>query len=235
MSQAPILRDLAIGAVGSLVAAAVLGGFSLLPLAWSVAAGLLVLLGVESWLLWRHRGRQSSVSGAAIGLMRVNTGHNTAAEDLVSTAVQSFEFWGISGKRTVSNPRVQQAMIRIARNGGAVRFLLLSPVSPNMRLRAADERESADAWINDIRATHSRLQQLAEREQIKIDVRFFDQYPVWRMYILDRRSIYLNWFLPGKQGPESPELLLESVTDGLSSPLLREFDESWKEAKDDPS
>ncbi len=230
-----VVRGIAIGAAGSFAAAALLDGLSLLPPAWSVAAGLLVLVTVEFWLLWRERGHRPDLTGAEIGLMKVNRGPNTAVETVVAPADRSFEFWGISGKRTVSNPRVQEAIIRIARNGGDVRFLLLSPASPNMQVRAEHERESADAWINDIKATHSRLKQLAGREQITIQVEFFDRYPIWRMYILDRRSIYLNWFLPGKQGPESPEVLLESVADGISWPLLREFDECWKEAKDDPS
>jgi hypothetical protein len=224
------VRGLAVAVVGAVVAALILNGFRLVTYPWAITIGIGGLAIVEAFFLWRSRYRKSATT---IGLVNVNIGSNTPIESICEGANHSFYFWGISGKRTASNPRCREAMIRIGRNGGEIRFLLLSPKSSKLVQRAGDEQEGSEAWINDITATRTRLQQLAERETINIQVRYFDRYPVWRMNIIDRRTIYLNWFLPGKQGPESPELKLSVVDDGICWPFLREFDDCWEEAADE--
>jgi hypothetical protein len=77
-----------------------------------------------------------------------------------------------------------------------------------------------------------RLKNFAAREQIAIGIRTFDEVPVWRMLAIDRSVLYVNYFLPDLQGPQSPQLEVLVVEHGLAWPLLRQFEACWRRGTD---
>jgi hypothetical protein len=231
VSDSP-LKEVGIGVGSSLIASALLGGLGVLPPPWAVAVGFaLISLALSVVLIGVSRSKGNG-SREILGLERVQVKSKTPVEVFCGEAHSSFIFWGISSKRTVSNPDLQAAIIRILRSGGDACFLLLDPDSTYVELRARLERESPQAWRNDILGTVTRLQELARRENIEIEIRYYDEMPVWRVMVADRRTALVNYFLPEKQGPQSPQLRITATQDGLLAPLLASFDDVWKRGRD---
>ena len=226
------LTALTLGVAASIIAAAIFAGLQVLPVAWAVVVGLGVAAIAEAYMIFRFsRAPSQEPVGRSIGMMAVTKDKNAPLESIVASASHSVYFWGISGKRTISNPAFREAILRVARGGGDVRFLLASPTSTVLGARAEEEKESVDAWVSDIKGTAERFRQLAQREHVPLHIRFSDEYPIWRMLIIDRRYFYIHWFLPEKQGPQSPELILEYTGDGLARPFLRLFEETWRQCE----
>ena len=223
------LIALALGVIASVIASAIFAGLQVLSVSWAFVIVFGVATIAEAFAIIRIRHiPDSEPPTRAIGIIAVAKNKNVSLEEIIESASHSIYFWGISGKRTISNPAFRESILRVAKSDGDVRFLLTSPSSTVLRLRAQEERESVDAWVKDIEGTAERFRQLAEREQVPLHIRFSAEYPIWRMIIIDRRYLYVHWFLPDKQGPQSPELILEYTGDGLARPLLRLFEETWK-------
>ena len=149
--------------------------------------------------------------------------------DQIDDCNNSFLFLGISSKRTMSTPELQTKLIEIGRKKGEIKILLLNPQSPQLLLRASDEDEVPAAWTFEIQATIDRLKGLATREDIAINIRLYNRYPVWRMTVIDRTKSYIHFFLKGQQGPQS-ELLELTDDNDLFQAFLLEFDQIWDES-----
>lgn len=228
MSRGAHLTALTLGVTASIIASAIFAGLQVLPVTWAIVVALGAATIAEAYTIYRLWHVPIAIPAQAVGITNVTRNKNVPLEEIVDLASHSVYFWGISGKRTISNPAFRETIIRVARSGGDVRFLLASPTSAVLRLRAEEEKESVDAWINDIEGTAERFRQLAEREHVPLHIRFTNEYPVWRMLIMDRKYFYVHWFLPEKQGPQSPELTLEYTADGLARPLMKLFEETWR-------
>jgi len=227
-----LARDAAVGLVSSVLAAWLLATFSVLNLPWALVAGLSLLAMVESYLLFIHRSRLVLDPLNAIGISKIHLYEKISAETAVVNATYSIIFWGISAKRTASSPTVRDAISRVAKTGGEVRFLVMNPNSTFLQERAKEEGESFEAWRNDIVSTIKRLKDLATREGIVIKVRTMDEVPVWRVIIINRSSFYINYYLPSLQGPQSPQLEVTTVEHGLALPYLRQFEACWQRGTD---
>lgn len=162
-----------------------------------------------------------------IGLKDVYTTNKPTLLDYLNETDNSFYFFGISAKRTTSTPELQQKLIELGRKDGDIRFLLFNPNGPNLKRKAQDEGDNWQSWEKEISATIERLKSIAKSNNIKIQIRLYDQFPVWRQVIIDRKKIYLNYFLSGKQGPQSPLLEITSREDSLFWPYYLEFREIW--------
>jgi len=221
-----------VGLLSSVLAAWLLAAFSVLQLPWALVAGLSLLAVIQTSLLVIRRTQPVPWPLQTVGVIRVHASDKINAETAVGGATHSILFWGISAKRTASSPLVRAAIIRVAKAGGEVRFLLLDPNSAFLQQRAGEEGESPEAWRSDIAATIQRLKEFAAREGIAIGIRIADEMPVWRILIIDRLVLYVNYFLPSLQGSQSPQLEVAVIEHGLAWPLLRQFEACWRRAKD---
>ena len=167
-----------------------------------------------------------------VGITHIAVDKKPVLVDFINQCDSSFYFFGISAKRTSSTPELHKKLSEIGRRQGDIRFLLFNPESPELKRKAQDENENWESWKNDIYGTIKRLKSLATRDEIKIQVRLYDQFPIWRMYILDNKRIYLHYFLSEKQGPQSPLLILESNEEALFWPFYLEFIELWDRSKE---
>jgi hypothetical protein len=226
------IESLVFGVVASVVAAALLWVFGALGLAWSAAVGGVLISASTLW--WGYQVRRRTAHDhlrRILGIAMAREGPNEEVEAMFDSARTSIDFWGVSANRTARSPLATAAMKRVGSHGGSVRFLLLVPQCSSVARRAAEEGEDPAAWSGEIRGTVTRLERLAERESIDIQVRYTTEYPIWRMVILDRDRILLNWFLPRRPGHHSPMAVITATEDGLFWPLQRSFEETWNRAE----
>ena len=229
------IESLAFGIGASIAAAALLWTFGALGLAWSAAVGgVLTSATTLCWVyLWKRNVSHDHLP-RLLGITAAHEGPNEGVEAMFDSARTSIDFWGVSANRTARSPLATAALKRVGSHGGSVRFMLLEPRCSSVVRRAAEEGEDPAAWSGEIRGTVTRLKRLAERESIDIQVRYSSEYPIWRMVILDRDRILLNWFLPRRPGHHSPMTVIGATDEGLFWPLQRSFEEAWNRAKPPP-
>jgi len=179
------------------------------------------------WINWKNSLNNKSI-GTDLGLDHVYTNNKPSLDDYVTDISTSFYFWGISAKRTTSNPKLQKKMIEIGHKKGEIKFLLLNPKSEVIGRKAEDENDDAASWRSEISATIQRLKSFSKKHNINIEVRIYNDFPIWRMNIINGKRIYLNYFLSNQQGPESPLLEITPVTNGVFWGYLNEFRETWE-------
>ena len=186
---------------------------------------MLIALSIFLLLQWlRARSKYTE----SLGIVS-EKGSNDAIS-AVSESTSQFYFLGISGSRTVNNVNFELAVVKLARSGANVRFLLLDPSSPLVAKRAGDEGSSAEVWEHDIKATTRRLRDIAIRHSVTIEVKYYDEYPIWRMLVVDRKSIYLNYYLDRKRFTDSPQVIMKKTETGLVNPYVKYFDNLWGSA-----
>lgn len=199
-----------------------------LPLVWTGALTLGVTA-VVVILLLRNRPFPSGDTLRRIGIEDIRLTNPISAASAVAESSQTLLFWGVSGNRTVRDAAVRDAIVRIGHARGSVQFLLLDPNSKWVEKRAALEKQPGESVRADIRSTIGRLQSLAVNENINIEIRLYDEPPVWRILATDGHW-YVHYFLPGKQGPASPQLKVAQSDIGLAHPLREAFSMCWERA-----
>lgn len=221
-------RDLTIAIIGPGLAAW-FGQFQ-----WTVWSGTTLLLSVVTMFLatqlWRMHSRQnkSTVVPSEVGIHEIPNTANNHLELSAKSCTASFYFLGVSSNRTANNNTLLQTLAGLARSGGDVRFLLFDPNSPHFERRARDEGATPEMWAKDIAATVERLSAAAVAHGTRFQIRYYDAYPIWRMIILDRRTIRLNYFLDKRRLTDSPLIELEIGDLHVQQAFLKHFDETWQ-------
>lgn len=195
---------------------------------WKSANFVIVALIAASVFLLIKLLRERSKYAISLGIFSDKGGNN--AISAVSESTAQFYFLGISGNRTVNSSEFEQAVVKLARSGASVKFLLLNPSSPLVARRAGDEGSSADVWEHDIKATSRRLKDIATKNSVTIEVRYYEDYPLWRMLVVDRKIIYLNYYLDRKRFTDSPQVVLKKTETGLINAYVKYFDNLWSSA-----
>jgi hypothetical protein len=196
-----------------------------------ILAGVVIFLAEQLRRAKRSQGVLSAAPQSAAGIREVPGTTGTDLVKLVASCSSSFYFLGVSSNRTANNNVFLQSLVELARRGGDVRFLLFDPHSPHFGRRAADEGVKPDIWAKDIAATVARIESAASTHETTIHVRYYADYPIWRMIAMDRRAVRLNYFLDKRRLTESPTLELESGNDAILQPFLKYFDELWDTAR----
>jgi hypothetical protein len=226
-------REITVSVIGTLVGSLLIWAanrYISLGIAWSICIALAIVLLATIIIAYIRIKRKPSVleSLKFAGISEVNPGPNEEVEGMFNSATYSIDFWGVSANRTARSHSAQEAMRKVADNKGKIRFLLLNPESAYLEQRALDENEAPSSWRNDITSTLRRLKKLKTESDLPIDVRLYDAYPIWRVVIIDNKSLNVHWFLPKKPGHHSPELILLTTRDGLDIPIKRSFEETWR-------
>ncbi len=221
-------KVIALSIPGSLIAGIILNFLSDLSISTIIIILLIILILILFYLLYFSRNNEEK---SEIGINNIYTTKKNSFSKIVENANNSFFFLGISAKRTNSSPIIQKKIIEIGRKNGEIRFLLLDPDSENVKKRADDEKDDYNSWKNEINATITRLKSLEKKHNITIQIRVFDEYPVWRMNIIDSNKIYLNYFLLNKQGAQSPQIELIENDNSIFWPLFNTYNELWKKSK----
>lgn len=230
------IKALTIGITGSLAATiiySVVRGVS--PEVGAIVALSLICVGlVILHFLTQHASPGLPMPNAA-GISDIQSPAGTTAASLMLTAINSVDFWGISARRTFSDPAVKRHLIGLLAKGGTVRVLLLDPDSHYVTLRAAAEHDSPTPWSREINATADRLTAWHDGESwdpTQLKIRFYDAMPIWRALYIDNNRLHLHYFLDAKQGPESPLILVERGQDSIYWAYRSAFEYAWSIARD---
>lgn len=187
---------------------------------------IVVLLGIKIWRLTTAPSPISSVLGVELG----ESDHSIDLAALIKSCDSSFYFLGISSNRTTNNNELLAALAELSHKRGDIRFLLLNPASPNLARRAADELAEPDTWSHDILATVARIKSAAKARNANVQIKYYDDYPVWRMIVCDRQRIRLNYYLPRLRFTDSQTLSVVQRPGGIQHSFLAYFDELWAKA-----
>jgi hypothetical protein len=108
-----------------------------------------------------------------------------------------------------------------------IKILLENPHSQNM-LNRVTELKSLRPKKYSLDAVQIGIENNARKIMLnenKIQVRYYETLPIWRMFILDDVAI-ISAYLANKEGHETQELVLEKGTD-LFDAFSRNFDAIW--------
>lgn len=157
--------------------------------------------------------------------------HLSTAKALEKTET-FFYFLGVSAKSTANDKEIENQFIRMAqRSGYEIRFLLMSPSAiENIRARAKDENDDHDAWILDMKSSIFRLKKTAERHGLNIQIRLYDEYPLWRMVIIDKKNVFLNYALYSRKINDSPLIKMSNNNDALCNTFIQSFELLWNKS-----
>jgi len=146
--------------------------------------------------------------------------------EIVSSVSTEFVFWGISAKTVIHNDDFRRVLIEKARSA-PFRFLILSPDSAHVALRAAEEGDTAMGWKREIEANIDRLQVLRNQYGLNLEIGLFDSAPVFRLILLNSNLLYLGWYPRSSQGFHSPLIVASNEAYSLYVPIRASFEDAW--------
>ena len=174
----------------------------------------------EGWEIWRDAFETERNSSQRVEAY------------LYKQADLEVKFMTISG-RSIYSTDVEDA-IR-SRNPDKFQFklLLFNWDSPHFAEKMRDERRRTD---NEIRQAKDKAKLVArqfltlgEDTGMDLQVRLYQEYPVWRFMVLDEMIAYVGYYPPNKRGYEGP-MFSFCKTDllGLFYPINQYFDKLWE-------
>jgi len=113
--------------------------------------------------------------------------------EIVQSVSTEFIFWGISAKSMLSNDEFREIMLKKSKGNCVFKFLLLNPQSQFVAKKALEEGDTATGWKNEIEANLFRLKQLRDEHHLNIEVRIYDQFPIFRVIFSNSNLMYFGW------------------------------------------
>jgi hypothetical protein len=192
---------------------------------------LVALLVISIAVALYYFRRASQVSAA--GICKVYKSNGPSAAKALEKCKSSFYYLGVSAKNTADDINIAEKLVALSKNSSyEIRFLIMNPDErANIEKRAYEEGTTADAWIHDMNSAIKRIQDIATQNRITINIRLYDDYPLWRMFIIDKKIIYLNYALPSKKLNASPVLQIKGQSDSIYNSFFTHYEELWKKSK----
>jgi hypothetical protein len=205
--------------------------------AYVYAAGLkwtILLLGVFPLIylgyLW--------ASGVASLNIRFVHAKWTASEGpelkLIKECNSTFAFMTITGRTSLHRADIEAAIKqRATAKQCKFRFLLLNPESGYLEPFCRNEGSSAEQTRDKIIATTRALLRLASENALDVEVRWYDEYPIWRIVFVDDAVVHVGYYERGRKGYEGPRLVCpQSRHGGLYVPFLNTLEQAWENGVD---
>lgn len=178
------------------------------------------------------------ISGAA--RLHIRFVHRTWARGasleklLIEKSKSSFSFMTVTGRTSLHRADVEAA---IKRQGVAhrcrFRFLLLHPRSPWLDEFCRAEGSNPQHTRTKIENTTRHLLLLRDDNRLDIEVRWCNEYPVWRVAVVDEEVAHVGYYDRGRKGYEGPRMVCpESQRGGLFVPFAAVFGRAWEAALD---
>lgn len=205
---------------------------------WKLALGIMGFIMVCVGLLFVVRERKIFVSENQkkndskdsdslknIHLVQKSQQHDTG--ELFNEVETEICFLGIIAKRTVNSDAFKRFLTSKRNTSVNIKFLLLDPDSQVFLQRAHDENESVTAWKQDLYSTIERLQHYKQEYNISIEVRLYNIYPIWRIIVINKRKIVMNFFLKGKRGTESDQIVMTDINNDWAQAYIEYVELLW--------
>lgn len=151
--------------------------------------------------------------------------------EALQTAREELVFFGVSAKRSVTDDIFKSALAQMADPQLRIRFLLLDPESKAFEQRAHDEGEPPETWRSDQQTTISRLSAYKRTRGFNVELRFFAFYAIWRAIIVDRETVFVSVFLPGRRGTEASQYRITKATEELAFGIINSYHTAWHDAR----
>jgi hypothetical protein len=211
-------------ALASNIAAAGIIWLSTRSITAALAAAMFVMTCLAIYLILRP-----AVASTRLGIQRTwkQATDGPVPREILAQARNEFAFWGISAKSMLSDEDFRQVLLRVGRSGCEFRFLFLDPDSLHLSTKAAEEGDTAEGWRQEIRANVARVQRLCDEHGVRIQVRYYDEYPVFRVFFVDDLA-YFGWYPPDGQGIKSPFARIAGSRTSLHYPLRLAFENHWR-------
>jgi len=163
-----------------------------------------------------------------IGLLKVFPFAKESIEDTLRMPSKSFRFLGVSAEFVVNSERFKEVVKKkTSQEDCRFEFLLLSPnAATSIKKHATSEGISEDGLRNRIEAFKSDLKELAGDCQEKIEARFYDGLPIFRLVFVDDDICYVSYYgAKGKKGIDTPQLLLRKTDNSLYNAFFNYYTE----------
>ena len=221
-----IYREIIVGLISGISVSGILFFASSIGLLLSLVFGGLILCSTFAYIIGRNTSANDHGKAGIISI-ECDSHQKIGTEAFMQNIENDFIMWGISAKRTISNPAMKQWLESLPKSHQKAKFLLLDPESPHLARKAEDEGDNPDAWKREISANISRIGELCSKYPSLIELRVYSEFPIWRVVFIDEKIAIMNYFPSGKQGPESPQFILKKGEDSLFDPIYKEFLEVW--------
>ena len=231
MKDNPLGKELAIGfglgLLTNFIWAIISQQFNLYQIALIFAVSLVLY-----YLAWKFMLRPLQISKK----QRVKAVYNSYkdARPIIKQKIQVASNIGIisvGGGAIVEDERgwiLETLLKRSHEDGVRIRILLLNPNSQVTQTRSKElDNLSSSKFPSDALEKYilNNARKILERDS-KVELRYYDSKPVWRLYILDE-TIFVSFYLSNKEGHHTQMTQLEKGSD-LFSAFERTFDILWE-------
>ncbi len=194
--------------------------------------GFSIAITVLIWTWGKNAVKQLNIVGIDTVYMKFVDA--PTALEMIMNAKNSVDYFGISGRTFLeSNGIIHEIQRKISTNV-RFRFLLLSPTSKFLELKALDEGDTPEAWVHDIESTLSRFSTF--KQETKPDsaiIRIFDSLPIWRIVIIDKSTCYVSNYPHAKRGKESLVIKLNNINGETYNAFADYFEHIWSDVSKD--
>lgn len=193
-----------------------------------LGALLLITFWAACVLMAEVRTLRRNLGSAGIPGCQIRSTDKLALASLLDEARAEVCFLGITGKRSFSDDQFKRFLTQHAGSSVRLRILLLDPNSDAFARRAEEERESVSSWKQELAATIDKLRHYQQIYGVKIEIRYYDLFPVLRLIAIDGRKIVVNFFLEGKRGTESSQMTFDNPASDLAGFFVKSFNAIWQ-------
>jgi len=175
----------------------------------------------DYWEIWRDAMFEGRVTGERV------------EGSIYSAARESVKFLTISG-RSIYSGNVEEILSTKPINF-CTKLLLFDWNSPQFPAKMRDERRNTDAMIELARQKANNIARqflyLARSLKLNLEIKLYEDYPVWRILIADDAKAYLGYYAKGKRGYEGPMFVFNAVDNStLFHPVSHYFNVLWQKA-----
>jgi len=169
-----------------------------------------------------------------IGLQKVYPSAKDSIEDTIRIPSKSFRFLGVSAEFVVNSKEFKEVVKKkVSQENCYFEFLLLSPDAKTpIRKHADSEGITEDGLRKRIQAYNSDLQQLASDLQGRIEVRFYEGLPIFRLVIVDDEICYVSYYgTKGRKGVNTPQLVFRKTDYSIYNAFLNYYEKEKSKCK----
>lgn len=149
---------------------------------------------------------------------------------LYKSAKNTIKFMTISGRSIFSGDVEEALNSRTA--GFRLKILLYDWNATEFAVKMHDERRTTETEVERARRKAREIARefcdLGNQKPFDLQVRLYDEYPVWRMLIVDDETAYVGFYPANKRGYEGPMFVFKRDEPGsLFYPMNQYFDKLW--------
>jgi hypothetical protein len=152
-----------------------------------------------------------------------------STSELIRSASRKVEFFGISPGTFVKVEGLRELLLEKVSGNVSFKLLVLDPNSSHLDLKARDEGDNPEVWKADIIQNSTKILNMLDKgDEMKLQLKFYDFFPIWRCFFIDDKVGYLTYYPHGHGTRTSPLLVLENKESSLYDPFHHFFDSIWK-------